>query len=105
MCYDPGMGIAPEFVDIGSLIDQREGYRGGRPFIAGTGVTVHRISVLMNVDHLSPEEIADGMNLSMPQVYAALAFYHANQAEIEAWLDEQEREYDRLAQESSERPS
>ena len=74
MCYDPGVSIAPEFVDIGSLIDQREGYRGGRPFIVGTGVTVDRISVLLNVDHLSPEEIADAANLSLAQVHAALTF-------------------------------
>jgi uncharacterized protein (DUF433 family) len=98
------VSIAPGYVDIGSFIDQREGYRGGRPFIVGTGVTVDRISVLMNVDHLSPEEIADGMNLSLPQVHAALAFYHANSAEIEAWLDEQDREYDRMARESPHRP-
>jgi uncharacterized protein (DUF433 family) len=97
VCYDPGVSIAPEFVDIGSLIDQREGYRGGRPFIVGTGVTVDRISVLMNVDHRSPEEIADAVNLSMCQVHAALAFYHANRDEIERWLDEDERAYDLAA--------
>ena len=105
MCYDPGVSIAPEFVDIGSLIDQREGYRGGRPFIVGTGVTVDRISVLLNVDHLSPEEIADAANLSMCQVHAALAFYFANAESIDAFLEWQSAEHRRLAAESPHRPA
>ena len=99
------MSIAPGYVDIGSFIDQREGYRGGRPFIVGTGVTVDRISVLLNVDRLSPEEIADGMDLSLPQVHAALSFYLANRAEIDAWLSDQTIEHNRLAAESPFRPT
>lgn len=91
------MSTAPGYVDIGSFIDQREGYRGGRPFIVGTGITVERVSVLMNVDHLSPEEIAEAVNLSVCQVHAALAFYYANRDEIETWLDNDDREYDLAA--------
>jgi uncharacterized protein (DUF433 family) len=57
--------------------------RGGRPIIAGTGVTVRTI-----VGHyklgLSAEEIADEMNLALAGVYAALAYYHLNQEEIES---------------------
>ena len=57
--------------------------RGGRPIIAGTGVTVRTI-----VGHyklgLTPEEIADEMALELAGVYAALAYYHLNRDEIEA---------------------
>ncbi|MCP5099066.1 MAG: DUF433 domain-containing protein [Chloroflexi bacterium] len=57
--------------------------RGGRPIIAGTGVTVRTV-----VGHyklgLTPEEIADDMGLSLAGVYAALAYYHLNVQEIEA---------------------
>ena len=57
--------------------------RGGRPIIAGTGVTVRTV-----VGHyklgLTPEDIADDMNLPLAGVYAALAYYHLNQAAIEA---------------------
>jgi uncharacterized protein (DUF433 family) len=57
--------------------------RGGRPIIAGTGVTVRTI-----VGHyklgLTPEEIADDMALELAGVYAALAYYHLNRDEIEA---------------------
>lgn len=63
-----------EYVGIGTFIDQREGYRGGRPFIVGTGVTVDRISVLHRIDGLTPEEIGEEMRLTPPQVMAALTF-------------------------------
>jgi uncharacterized protein (DUF433 family) len=86
------MSLAPEYVDIGTFIDQREGYRGGRPFIVGTGVTVDRISVLHRIDGMSAAEIGDEMNLTPSQVMAALAFYFANQETIDAEIDEYDRE-------------
>lgn len=65
------------------LIVKEPKLRGGRPIIAGTGVTVRTI-----VGHyklgLSAEEIADEMNLALAGVYAALAYYHLNRDEIEA---------------------
>ena len=46
----------------------------------------------------SPEEIADQYgHLSLAQVHAALAYYHANRDEIDAELAAEEAEYDRLA--------
>lgn len=91
------MSISSEYVDIGTFIDQREGYRGGRPFIVGTGVTVDRVSVLETVDRLNATQIADALSLTPEQVYAALSFYYANREAIEASLDEQEERYDRAA--------
>ena len=77
-------------VDIGSLIIRTPDIRGGRPRIAGTGVSVRRIAVLSNLGHL-PEEIAASFgHLSLAQVHAALAYYHANRAEIDADLAEEE---------------
>ena len=57
--------------------------RGGRPIIAGTGVTVRTIAGHYKLG-LSAEEIADEMNLESAGVYAALAYYHLNRDEIEA---------------------
>ena len=57
--------------------------RGGRPIIAGSGVTVRTIAGHYKLG-LSSEEIADEMSLSLAGVYAALAYYHLNQEEIEA---------------------
>ncbi len=71
-------------IDIGTLIVSSPEIRGGRPRIAGTGVTVQRIVEWYKLG-LMPEEIADEIgHLSLAQVHAALAFYHTNQVEIEA---------------------
>jgi hypothetical protein len=54
---------------------------------------------------LSPEEIADEFgHLTSAQVYAALAYYHANRDEIEADLAAEENEAERLEQEHDQRP-
>ncbi len=71
-------------IDIGTLIDHHPEIRGGRPCIAGTGVTVQRIVGWYKLG-LSPEEIVDRIgHLSLAQVHAALAYYHANRDEIES---------------------
>ncbi|HZQ11141.1 MAG TPA: DUF433 domain-containing protein [Anaerolineae bacterium] len=76
--------------DIGTLITRNPNIRGGRPIIAGTGVTVRRIAVYSKMG-LSPEEIVDVFgHITLAQVYAALAYYHANRDEIEADLAEEE---------------
>jgi uncharacterized protein (DUF433 family) len=77
-------------VDIGMLIDRDPGIRGGRPKIAGTGLTVRRIVGWYNMG-MSPEEIAlEYPHLNLAQVHAALAYYHANREEIEADIAQEE---------------
>jgi uncharacterized protein (DUF433 family) len=77
-------------VDIGTLITSSPEIRGGRPRIAGTGVTVQRIVGWYKLGW-SPEEIARRIgHLSLAQVHAALAYYHANQEEMEAAIAEDE---------------
>ena len=64
--------------------------RGGRPKIAGTGLTVSRIAVWYKVG-MTPDEIAlEYPHLTLAQVHAALAHYHANRDEIEADIAEEE---------------
>ena|SRR5690242_1262176 len=82
----------PTGTDIGSLIARTPEIRGGRPRIAGTGVTVRRIAALSNLG-MSPEEIAgDFGHLSLAQVYAALAYYYANRDEIDCDVAREEAE-------------
>lgn len=86
-------------VNIGSLIIQTPGIHGGRPRIAGTGVTVRRIVGWYKLG-LSPEEITERVeHLSLAQIYAALAYYHANKEAIEADLANEEVEAERLERE------
>lgn len=84
--------------EIGTLIVRSPDVRGGRPRIAGTGVTVQRVVGWYKLG-LSPEEIADQIgHLTLAQVYAALTYYHANREEIEAALATEEAEAAALAQ-------
>jgi len=76
-------------IDIGTLIVRSPEIRGGRPCIAGTGITVSRIVGWYKLG-LSPEEIASQIpHLTLAQVYAALTYYHANREEIEQDLAEE----------------
>lgn len=85
--------------DIGTLIVRSPEIRGGRPRIAGTGITVRRIVGWYKLG-LNPEEIADEIgHLTLAQVYAALAYYHANREEIEADMAAEEAEAERLERE------
>ena len=85
--------------DIGSLIVSTPEIRQGRPCIAGTGITVHRIAIWYKLGH-SPEEIARRYgHISQAQAHAALAYYHANRDEIEAEIAADEREADTIERE------
>jgi uncharacterized protein (DUF433 family) len=77
-------------VEIGTLIDRDPAIRGGRPKIAGTGLSVSRIVGWYKMG-LTPEEITlEYPHLTLAQVHAALAHYHANREEIETDLAEEE---------------
>jgi uncharacterized protein (DUF433 family) len=90
-------------VEIGSLIDREPLIRGGRPKIAGTGVTVMRVAAWYKMG-LTPEEIATQYgHLSLAQVHAALAYYHANPEEIEADLAQEEAYAEKVDRESESR--
>ena len=82
--------------DIGTLITSSPEIRGGRPRIAGTGVTVGRIATWYKMGY-APEEIGKRIgHLTVAQVYAALTYYHANREEIEADLASEEAFADEL---------
>jgi uncharacterized protein (DUF433 family) len=72
---------------------------GGRLRIDGTRITVNQIVTLYKQGY-SAEDIADQYaHLSLAQVYAALAYYHANKEEIETDLEAEKEEAVRLEQE------
>ena len=89
---------APPTVEIGTLITRTPGIKGGTPHIAGTGVTVRTIVRWYKLG-MSPEEIADQYpHLELAQVYAALAYYHANREEMESHMAAEEADSDRIEQ-------
>lgn len=72
--------------------------RGGRPIIAGTGIRVSDVAALTVFQQRTPDEIAINYNLSLAQVYAALAYYYTHKPEI----DEEIRSDDAVIQQAKE---
>lgn len=88
-------------VDIGTLIVRTNEMRGGRPRIAGTGITVQRVVGWYKLG-LNAEDITEQIpHLTLAQVYAALAYYHANKDEIEQAIDADNKEAARLERKHS----
>ena len=70
-------------MSIASMIESIPGVCGGRARIAGTRVPVHRIARYYRLGY-SPEEMLPLLNsLTLAQIHAALAYYHANRDEID----------------------
>jgi len=92
-------------VDIGTLITRSLEIKGGNPRIAGTGVTVQRIVGWHKLGFDAGAITQKISYLTVGQSYAALAYYHANTAEIENLLAEENTDYDRLCAEFSKKPA
>jgi uncharacterized protein (DUF433 family) len=92
-------------VEIGNMISRDPHIRGGRPCLSGTSVSVRRIARWHNLG-LIPEEIVQtfGGHLSLAQVHAALAWYYANQPDIDADLEAEDRETEALEREYQRSP-
>ena len=83
-------------VELDKMLEQSPEICGGHLRIAGTRITVHQIAALDNQGQTAKEIVANCPYLTYAQVYAALAYYHANRQEIDAQLMESEEEYDEL---------
>ncbi len=66
-----------------NLIYRNPEVRGGRPCIVGTDLRVLDIVISMIFAERTPDLLAEDYALSMAEVYAALAYYHCNKAEID----------------------
>jgi uncharacterized protein (DUF433 family) len=80
---------------LDAMLVQTRDVCGGRIRIDGTRITVSRIATLYKQGLTAEEIVTTYSHLSLGQVYAALAYYHANLAEIEAELSEADELYDR----------
>ncbi len=66
-----------------NLIYRDPEVRGGRPCIVGTDLRVLDIVISKIFAERTPDQLAEDYALSMAEVYAALAYYHCNKAEID----------------------
>ena len=69
---------------------------GGRLRIDGSRITVHRIATLYNQGQSAEDIGGTYPQLSLSQIYTALAYYHAHRDEINAELAADDAEYDEL---------
>lgn len=70
--------------------------RGGKPILAGTTLRVLDLVAYYRYAGRTPEELAVGFSLSLGQVHAALAYYHLHKSEIDAQMQADADEADRL---------
>ena len=88
-----------ETVESINLITRNPEIRGGRPCIIGTGLRVTDIVVQQRYHDRTPEQIAEGFQVSLAGVYAAFAYYHLNKDDIDADIENQIQTARRLRRE------
>ncbi len=71
--------------------------RRGRPYIVGTSVTVSDVAIAHNYHSQDADGIASWYALSLPQTYAALAYYYAHQDDIDHQIRTQIQHAEELA--------
>ena len=71
-------------------IEVTPGVVGGKPRIAGRRIAVQHVAVWHERMGQSAEEIAGEYDLSLADVYAALAYYHDHREEIDERIREDE---------------
>jgi uncharacterized protein (DUF433 family) len=72
----------------------------GVAYIAGTRMKVHLLMATMNANRFSSEQMVHGYpTVSPAQMYAALSYYYDHKAEVDRRIEDDQREFDRLATE------
>ncbi len=74
-----------------NLIATNPQIRNGRPYIIGTTITVADVAIARIFHAQEPDGIADWYGLSLPQVFAALAYYYDNKADLDDQIHHQLR--------------
>lgn len=69
-----------------NLITIDPAVRGGRPFIAGTGLRVIDVVMAGLFHRRTPDEIASDYDIFLAEVHAALAYYYQHKDEVDADL-------------------
>lgn len=77
----------------------------GVAYIKGTTTKIIEVALTKRVSGLSPEELqAELPHLSIAQIYAALAYYYAHKAELDAEIERRKQAADALRAQAGESP-
>ena len=90
-------------ITLNAMLARTADVCGGRTRIDGTRITVHRIATLYKQGQSPEETVQTYPQLSLAQVYSALAYYHANRDEVESELSATDALYDELKSQSTPR--
>ena len=91
-------------IQLDAMLVRTPNVCGGRLRIDGIRVTALQIVSLYKRGETA-EEIAESFpQLNLSQVYTALAYYHANRAEIEQELADEQAAFDQLQLQQSQSP-
>lgn len=88
------------FKTLNGHIEITEGIVGGKPRISGHRITVQNIVIWHERLGRSADEIAAEYDLTLADVYAALAYYYDNREQIDQSIQEQETFIESLRQET-----
>jgi len=80
--------MAPQTLD--QHIEITPSIAGGKPRIAGHRITVQNIAIWHERMGWSADEIASEYDLTLADVYAALAYYFDHRAEVDRSIEEDE---------------
>ncbi len=78
-------------IQVIELIAINPEIRNGHPYIVGTTVTVADIAITKVFRMMDADEIAEHFEISLPQVYSALAYYYDHKAEIDQSIHERRK--------------
>lgn len=82
-------------IDIGSLIESTPGIQGGRPCIAGTAITILTVAEMWQNGLTVEQMVQSYPHVPLSHMHAAVAYYLANRALVNAELQREAEEYDR----------
>lgn len=71
-----------------NLIATNPNIRSGRPYLVGTTLTVADVAIAHVFGMMDADAVADYYEISLPQVYAALAYYYDHKDEINASIED-----------------
>lgn len=80
--------------ELQSLIESDEGVAGGRPCLAGSGMPVVQIAVHYRAGETPRRILRRYPHLDLQRIHAAIAFYLANRAAMDAEIEADAREFE-----------